>query len=74
MKTEIAKTSNLSKRKVNGYNSSILRMKRKQKRADAEARQVAWEELTPTEQMNSLKGRRGASARQVARIQASLKS
>lgn len=77
MKTEAtkpSKTSNLTKRKVNGYNSSIIKMKRKQRRADAEARQEAWDSLSPNSQLNSLKGRRGESKRQVARIQSVIKS
>jgi len=73
MKNETTSTGNLSKRKQNGYNSSVLRAKRNQKRHDADDRQAAWESLTPTEQLNSLKGRRGESKRQVARIHSLLK-
>ena len=61
---------NLSKRKQNGYNSTVIRAKLNQRRHDADDRLAAWESLTPTEQLNSLKGRRGESKRQVARIQA----
>ena len=74
MKNETTATGNFSKRKVNGYNSSILRMKRKQRQHDADDRLSAWTDLTLVQQLASLKGRRGESKRQVARIQASLKS
>jgi hypothetical protein len=73
MKNETTSTGNLSKRKQNGYNSSVLRAKRKARQFAADDRLAAWKDLTPTEQLNSLKGRRGESKRQVARIQTLLK-
>lgn len=72
--TTATATGNSSKRKIGGYNSSILRAKRNQKRHEAEARNQAWSDLTPKQQLASLAGRRGESKRQVARIQAANKS
>ena len=55
------------------YNSTTLWAKRTKKREEALARNEQWAKMTPKAQLESLYRRRGASAKQIARIKKHLK-
>jgi hypothetical protein len=63
-------TSNSSRRKVNGYNSTGLWAKRNRKRQEAEARQAEYDKLTTAQKLTQL-GKTGSN-RQRGRLEALL--
>lgn len=69
-----AETSNnttaTSSRKT--YNTFKLRMKKEDKRFDAELRQKAYNELSVDDRIAQAKSRRGNSKREIARLQAKI--
>lgn len=54
--------------KTEGYSSAALQAKRDRKRAEAEARQRSYNALTFDEKLEQIEDRRGASARELARV------
>jgi len=59
--------------KTEGYSSVKLTAKRNRKRIDAEARQLAYEDLTLTQRLERAKARDGESKCEVARLETLIK-
>lgn len=59
--------------KTSGYSNATRKAKLDTKREAAFARQAQWEKLTPSQQVASLRTRRGQSKRQIARIERAAK-
>lgn len=62
MRTKSSKTA--------GYSNATLHAKRDTKRQAAELRQATWDDLTLDQKIESLRLRRGNSARQLRRLKA----
>jgi hypothetical protein len=58
--------------KTNGYNSTVLHMKRDHKRQDAEARQRDHDKLTVAQKIAKAQKRDGDSKKEIARLTALL--